>query len=269
MTPRPTEEIYEEMLAERRAAQAVEENRPAAPAVPFAFCDIAAWAEAEPPEREWAVPERFPLRNVSLLSGEGAAGKSILFMQLAVALKLECGWLNTLPEPGPVIYLNAEDEEAEMHRRMLAIARHHDASLKDLVGHLNILSLIGQDAVLGYADRHGLIQPTPLFAKLKEAACDIRPRVIGLDTSADIFAGNEIDRSQVRQFIGLLRQIAIAANSAVIVLTHPSLTGISSGSGLSGSTAWHNSVRARAYLTSPKSDDGESDLRRIEFLKNN
>ena len=52
-----------------------------------------------------------------------------------------------------------------------------------------------------------------------------------------MLAGNEIDRSQVRQFVGLMRKLAIAANGSVVLLAHPSLAGISSGTGLSGSTA--------------------------------
>ena len=59
------------------------------------------------------------------------------------------------------------------------------------------------------------------------------------------FPGNEIDRRQTRQFVTLLRRLAIDANAAVVLISHPSLTGIASGSGLSGNTAWHNSTRAR------------------------
>jgi RecA-family ATPase len=239
---------------------------------PLTFCDIGQWAQHEPPPREWSVLDRFPLRNVSLISGEGSVGKSILLTQLGAAHCLGRDWLETLPEPGDFLYLNAEDEADEIHRRCAAIASHYNASLADLQGHLHILALAGQDAVLGYPDRNGLIKPTPLFDRLKQAACNIKPKLIGLDTSADIFSGNEIDRTQVRQFIGLLRSMAIAANAAVIVATHPSLTGITTGSGLSGSTAWHNSVRARAYMRAVKTDDGtepDKDLRQIEFMKSN
>ena len=59
--------------------------------VPLAFCSIDAWSRQEPPPREWAVPDRFPLRNVALISGEGAVGKSILIMQLGVAHALGPG----------------------------------------------------------------------------------------------------------------------------------------------------------------------------------
>jgi RecA-family ATPase len=97
--------------------------------------------------------------------------------------------------------------------------------------------------------------------------------MIGIASSADVFAGNEVDRSQVRQFIQLLTRVAIVSNGAVTLITHPSLTGIASGTGLSGSTQWHNSVRARAVMRSvkPSSDMAPVDvsLRQIEFRKSN
>ena len=83
----------------------------------------------------------------------------------------------------------------------------------------------------------GIIRPTPLFNALHGKACSIKPQIVIVDTAADIFAGNENDRGQVRQFIGLLRGLAIDANCGVLVVSHPSLTGISSGSGTSG-TYW-------------------------------
>jgi RecA-family ATPase len=242
------------------------------PNTPLPFCNIGAWAKQEPPTREWAVPDRFPLRNVALISGEGGVGKTILLLQLAVAHVLARDWLGTLPASGPALYLNAEDEEVEIHRRLAAIAAHYGASMTELQGHLNILALAGQDAVLGYPDSSSVIWPTGLFDRLKEAACDIQPKMIVLDTAADIFAGNENDRSQVRQFIGLLRGMAIGANAGVILCAHPSLTGVNSGTGLSGSTAWHNSVRARAYLRTVDSEDSsqhDQTLRQLDFMKSN
>src|SRR6266446_483185 len=38
------------------------------------FLDISDWDTAAVPPREWAVQDRIPLRQVSLLSGEGAIG---------------------------------------------------------------------------------------------------------------------------------------------------------------------------------------------------
>lgn len=85
------------------------------------------------------------------------------------------------------------------------------------------------------------------------------------------FAGSEIDRVQVYGFAMHMQALAMVAGGAVTVLSHPSLSGINSGSGISGSTAWHGAFRFRQYLTGVKQDDAEqpdNDLRQLEFLKN-
>src|SRR4029078_959640 len=108
----------------------------------------------------------------------------------------------------------------------------------------------GQDAVLAVPNRAGKIEPTALFKSFLQAAGDLKPKMIGIASSANVYAGSEVDRSQVQQFISLMTKLAIAANGALVLITHPSLTGISTDTGLSGSTAWHNSVRARCYMKS-------------------
>jgi RecA-family ATPase len=96
--------------------------------------------------------------------------------------------------------------------------------------------------------------------------------MIGIASSANVFAGNELDRSQVQQFVALLTRVAMVAGGGLVLISHPSLTGISSGSGISGSTQWHNAVRARFYIKGVKPGEGEEpdgNLREIEFKKNN
>jgi RecA-family ATPase len=237
------------------------------------WIDMANWDAASVPEREWLIRDRVPIRQPTLLSGEGAVGKSIVTLHLLVAVALGRDWIGTLPEPGGAWYVGAEDDERELHIRLSAIQKHFGASYADLVaGGFRMTSLFGKDAVLGMPNRFGVIEPTPLYRRLYDEAAELKPKCIALDASADMFAGSEIDRSQVRQFVGLLRKLADVCDGAVILLSHPSLTGINSGTGLSGSTAWHNSVRARMYLTSPKAENGEqpdTDLRELSFKKNN
>jgi RecA-family ATPase len=240
---------------------------------PLPFIDMSHWDERPAPPRQWAVHNRVPMRQPTLLSGEGAVGKSILELQLCVAHVLGRDWIGSMPEPGPAIYIGAEDDTDELHRRLEVIATYYGAKFADLInGGLHLLSFADSEMLLGVPDRHSRIIPTPLFNQLLETAANIKPKHIGIDTSADAFSGNEIDRTQVRQFIAMLRKLAIAADGSVVLLSHPSLTGINSGSGLSGSTAWHNSVRARMYLKSPEPEEGEqpdSDLRELVCKKNN
>jgi RecA-family ATPase len=240
---------------------------------PLPFLDMSQWDTAPAPPRLWSVRDRIPLRQPALFSGEGAIGKTLLALQLSAAHVLGRDWLGMLPELGPAIYFGAEDEADEIHRRMGDIAAHYGVTFADLIaGGLHLLSFAGKDALLGVANRAGIIEPTPLFHRLHKAVCSIKPQTLVIDTSADVYAGNENDRMQVRQFVGLLRGLAMDGNCSVLLCSHPSLTGISTGTGLSGSTGWHNSVRARMVFRTATTDKGEEpdpELRELVFMKNN
>jgi RecA-family ATPase len=237
------------------------------------WLDMSKWDQEPVPDRQWAIRDRVPLKQAGLFSGEGGTGKSILELMKNVAHVTGRDWLGSLPEPGPALYLGAEDDADEIHIRLAAIAKHHGITFKELVdGGLHVLCLLGKDATLCAAkDKSGTVEATPLYRQIYEAAGDIKPKNISVDTLSRAFAGNEIDRVQVYAFANHMQALAKVAGGSVTVLSHPSLAGIASGSGLSGSTAWHGAFRFRQYLKGVKSQDGEpvdSDLRELEFKKN-
>src|SRR5262249_410439 len=161
---------------------------------PFTFIDMSKWDDEPVPAREWAVFERVPLRQAALFSGEGAAGKSIVQLHLSTAHVLGRDWLGTMPERGAAIYLDAEDDEKELNRRPAAILDHYGVKFADAIaGGLYLKSLAGQDAVLAAIGRNGKIEPTALYKQLLEKAGDIKPKMIGLASSANVYAGSEID----------------------------------------------------------------------------
>jgi hypothetical protein len=98
------------------------------------FINIVAWHEGEVPKREWTVENRIPARTVTLLSGDGGVGKTILALHLSVAIVLGRDWIGTLPEPGPVLAICCEDEEPELHRRLARVVQHCGGSFADLAG---------------------------------------------------------------------------------------------------------------------------------------
>ncbi|KPL55750.1 hypothetical protein ABB55_08490 [Prosthecomicrobium hirschii] len=207
---------------------------------------------------------------MSLIYGDGAAGKSLLALQLAVAVATGSDWPCGLPDVGPAIYLSAEDDRDELHRRLADICRAKGIDLADL-DNLHLLPLAGKDAVLGTAIG-STVMKTERLKQIRQYAASVQPRLIVLDTLADLFAGNENDRTQARQFIGFLRGLAIDLQCAVLMLAHPSLDGLRSGTGASGSTGWSNSVRARLFLERVKSEDDsepDPDLRRLSVKKAN
>jgi len=183
-------------------------------------------------------------------------------------------WLGSMPEPGPAIYIGAEDDENEIHIRLAAIAAHYGVTFKELIeGGLHVVCLLGEDATLCAAGgKSGKVEVTELYRQVYEAAGDIKPKNISIDTLSRAFAGSEIDRVQVYAFAMHMQALAmVTEGGSVTVLSHPSLSGISSGTGLSGSTAWHGAFRFRQYLKGIRPDDGEqpdNDLRELEFKKN-
>lgn len=262
------EEVYGDELRRR------EGNGNTGPQMsPLQWLDMSTWDDEPRPERQWAIPDRVPLNQVGLFSGEGGAGKSIIEMMKDVSHVTGKDWLGSLPAIGPAIYLGAEDDEREIHIRFYDIASHYGVTFKELIaGGLHVLCKLGQDATLCALTRSGKVETTDLYRQLYEAAGDIKPKNISIDTLSRAFAGNEIDRVQVYAFAMHMQALAMVAGGSVTILSHPSLQGIASGSGLSGSTAWHGAFRFRQYLKSaPNDNDGEppdSDLRQIVFKKN-
>jgi RecA-family ATPase len=240
---------------------------------PLPFIDMSTWDDVKAPSRHWLVYDRIPRRQPTILSGHGEAVKSTLLLQLLASTVLARDWIGLMPEPGPAIYLGAEEEEDELHRRLDPILDHYGARYADLVaGGLKLMSYAGKDMVLGIVNRQGRVEPTELYHRLYREACALQPKLVAIDGLSDIYVGNERERGQVRQFMGLFRRLGIDADCAPVISAHPSLTGMASGSGLSGSTQWFNSVRAQMYLKSPDEDDenadDQSDLRELQFLKN-
>jgi RecA-family ATPase len=229
---------------------------------------------AEPPAQSWLAPGLIPTRNVTMLSGDGGAGKSLLMLQLAAAKATGSNWLGMPIERGRALFLTAEDEMDELHRRVAAILRGTTAFAGPDLVDLHLVSLDGRDAVLAApTGKDGLLRPTAMMAKVKAAIETLRPALVVLDTLADLFGGDEIKRVHARQFIGLLKGLCNDCDTTVVLLAHPSLTGMASGTGTSGNTAWNNSVRSRLYLERRFGkngiDEDDPDLRILTTKKSN
>jgi RecA-family ATPase len=243
----------------------------AQPITPLPFISVAEWEGKPVPPRRWLVPGRIPSAKVSLLTGNGAIGKTTVALQLAAATVRGTDWLGAvIDEPGPAMFISSEEDVDELHHRVDAIRAHFDVDCVSLAG-LHLHSTVEHDdssGVLAAVDRQGIVQPHPLFLRLQAAALDLHPKLIIIESAADLFAGEENKRPQVAQFVGMLKRLAIKADAAVLLLAHPSLTGMSTGTGLSGSTQWHNGPRARLYLDASDNED-DPELRLLKVMKSN
>ena len=236
--------------------------------IPLPIVNVSTWAHQDPPERAWFIDGLIPAGTVTLLSGDGGVGKSLLALQIAIASALGIDTLGLNPKPGGVFYVGAEDDEDEFKRRVYDVCRALGARREDLED-MEVLLLAGRDALLSVAEKDGTMKPTVLWHQIKEHIRDFDPGLVILDTQADLFGGDEIKRAQVRAFVAMLRQIAIETGAAIVLLSHPSVSGMQTGTGTSGSTAWSNSVRSRLYLTKPEGKEVDPNARVLRTMKSN
>jgi RecA-family ATPase len=158
-----------------------------------------------------------------------------------------------------------------MHRRLDDIRRFYGATWGEIGAGLRLRDNVGADAILCGWNK-GVITPSSVMSKLIEHIDAFDAQFVIIDTLADAYPGDENDRAQARQFIGLLKHVARTRQCSFLVLAHPSLTGLNTGRGTSGSTGWSNSVRSRLYFQIAKASDGsepDKNLRTLEGMKSN
>jgi RecA-family ATPase len=223
------------------------------------------------PERRWLVPDWVPMARVTGLYGAGGEGKTLIAQMLATACAIGAPWLGLRVRKCNSLLAFCEDDLEEMHRRQDAINQFYGCSFADL-GAMRWAPRLGYDnALMVFENGRAVI--TPLFDQVRDAAKEDDAELIIADTLADIFMGNENDRAQARAFAQMaLGALARETHGAIIALAHPSRTGMNSGSGESGSTAWIGTFRSQLYLSTPKVEEGEPpapDVRVLTRKKSN
>lgn len=232
----------------------------------FSLADLAGQAV---PTRKWLVDGIVPAGTVSLLYGDGGVGKSLLSLQLAVSMASGAPWVGLPCSTGRTLYLSAEDDKDEIHIRATDVTAAIVTELKDLPD-VRVAPLAGRDAVLAEAAfGRGKIESTKLWRDVRAKVAEFRPALVIIDNLADVFAGNENERTLAQQFVAQMRGLCSDFQTTVVLLAHPSQSGMASGTGSSGSTAWHNSVRSRLYFRRPENATPETDMRVLESKKNN
>ena len=220
------------------------------------------------PSREWLIEGLIPHGAVSLLSGDGGLGKSLLMQQLMTCASTGQDWLELKIRKCKAFGLFCEDDNNELWRRQNDICKSLSIPLEACFN-MQWLSGDGIDPVLMEFSSSDAGQTTPLFDQLIDYLEWWEAGLVIIDTAADTFAGNEISRIQVRNFINRALRVLAARLSATVILTsHPSRAGMSDGTGISGSTAWNNSVRSRLYLTRPEGEKN-SNMRLLQMKKSN
>lgn len=235
------------------------------------YADLATMSSDDIPERRWIVNEWMPEGYVHLLSGDGGVGKSLLAQQLMTCAASGMNWMGKQVRKCRTIGIFCEDDDDELRRRQVAINAQMGIDFFDIAESMTWVSRIAEEnnAMIEFPNQWDPGQATVFFQQIHNLAQDFGAELIVLDSLHDLFPGNENNRVQTRQFVKLLTGIARDCSGAVVLCSHPSASGKANGQGFSGSTAWHNSVRSRAYLTRPEEPDADANMRTLTNKKAN
>lgn len=217
------------------------------------------WQGKAIPDRQWLVPDLIPMHVPTMLSGKGGAGKSLLGVQATHAAVTAANWLGLPMKKCKTLAVFSEDDEAELMRRYNAVCINTNTEFGDLDGLALIIRDGDQTPLMDFPNPHEAGKPSSNFDMIYDAAKEHGAQFILLDSLYNFFSGNENNRVHVAQFVYLLRKLAKDCDAAVVFIAHPSKAGISTGDGYAGSTAWHDAVRARLFLTEVD-DNGENKL---------
>ncbi|MGE5548418.1 MAG: AAA family ATPase [Solirubrobacterales bacterium] len=222
------------------------------------------------PERGWAVEGLIPANTVTLFSGDGGAGKSTLALQLACSTVLGHRWLGRDTRGGMAAYVSCEDDIDELHRRLAGICDGEGWDMADLDG-LQLFDRVGREnAVMRRGEGFGAgWEDTPWWVRFSNWLRDAGPGLVVLDSLYDFFPGNQLDQGAARTFMGKLRETAHDAGCAIVVLWHPSKSGMESGDGTSGNVAFRNAARAMIYLERDKEATAPNAPRILRGKKSN
>lgn len=224
--------------------------------------DLGELAKHEPQQPRFLIPDWLPAGYATLLAGHGGAGKSAIALQVAVALATGGQFAGIQATQRRVLYLSCEDRTEVLHWRLSRLCAHLGLSLADLQRDLKILDLVKYDTILWTPHHAEQAALTDAYQDLLMTVVGESPEVLIVDGISDTFGGKEIERAQVRAFISSLVRLVPDEDGAVLLIGHVDKAGANNrnGHGFSGSTAWHNSVRARWYLAPETSDDPGSDM---------
>jgi len=246
------EPTTDEMLKLADLERAGWERRAVEP-LPLSTLDLAKLSNTRAIAKQFAIEQIAPLAEVTLFTGPGSAGKSLLGQQLATAAAAGQNCLGLGVQPGPAIYLTCEDDADQLHWRQQHLCDAMGVPMASLAGKLHLISRRGAlDTPLCTFASDGTLERQPACNRIEEMIRATGSKLVFLDNVAHLFTGNENDRGQVTRFINLLNRLAGNTGAAILLIAHPN----KSGDNYSGSTAWLNAVRSQVTIDLQRDADG-------------
>jgi RecA-family ATPase len=218
----------------------------------------------EPPPRRFVVEGLVPEPVAAAIVAPGGTGKSFWIMQLGACVASGVSFHgHSIPEPGGVLILAAEDDIDELSRRLHAINRNlrlnHDMTEHqgEMLGeNLFMASRLGVENRITQKLNGSITWNWPLIRQIIETACRIpQLRLIILDPVSRFRAGDENASEDATKFVEAL-EIIRKETGVTVLCAHHSRKGATGDSqdDIRGSSAFVDAIRFAATLYSPSAD---------------
>lgn len=173
------------------------------------------------PRRRWILGRSLLRGHLSLLVAPAGVGKSTHGIARAVVVATGRDLTGEpVHEPVKAWIYNTEDDSDELKRRLGAVLQHWSVPFSEIRGRVALNSGADRPLLFARTDRHDQVVRQPdvdaCIAQLKEH--DVGLFVV--DPFVETHEVNENSNEQIKAVAGMLREIARAANCAVLLVHH-------------------------------------------------
>lgn len=183
----------------------------------------------------WIVEGLFLEAGAGILGGAPKSCKSFLALDLCVAIASgsACAGTFRVLKPGPVVVLCAEDPDAVISERLVALSRARGCELADLPIEV-------------------LVDPVRLpegLERLEATIAAFQPRLLLLDPLIRLHRADENSASEMSVILDGLRKLARSSRTAILLVHHTRKAAAgNAGTGLRGSSDLHAFGDSNLYL---------------------
>lgn len=178
------------------------------------LCEAYAFMTQDRPEIEWLVEGLIPIQTRGLLVGSPKDGKSILALDLAMALATGSPWLgHQVPSRRRVAIISREDAPRETARRLHALAKGSAPRGVEILAGAMWVNTMDQCVTMHLDNQE------QQDALIKELQAEMFDMVI-FDVFRDLHVQDENDNTVMAGVLAVLKRIQVECSCAVLVLHH-------------------------------------------------